>query len=120
MQNARYNYYDFPVSRSASPFANEKRANFFKLSFTQGGLEEFLGKLTDTLRLRQWEKKMPKPEPKRRLGILGIERDLKDEARKTDQQISEAFQDLKSLVEMAKPMVQLAKKISDKAAVSNF
>lgn len=48
---------------------------------------------------------------------MGIERDIKDEARKTDQQISEAFTDLKSLMEMAKPMVQLAKKISDKQAV---
>lgn len=87
------------------------------MGFTQGGLDEFLDKLMDTLRQRNWEKKAPKPEPKRRLGILGIERDIKDEARKTDKQISEAFHDLKSLVEMAKPMVQLAKKVSDRAAV---
>lgn len=103
---------------AASPFTNERHATFFKLGFTQGGLEEFLEKLADTLRQREWEKKATKPEPKRRMGILGIERDIRDEARRTDQQINEAFHDLKSLVEMAKPMVQLAKRISDKAAVS--
>ncbi|ODM88145.1 Vacuolar protein-sorting-associated protein 36, partial [Orchesella cincta] len=104
-----------PPSAATSPFINDTHATFFKLGFTQGGLDEFLTKVADTLRQKVWEKKAP-VEQKRRMGILGIERDIKDEFKKTDQKISEAFHDLKSLMEMAKPMVQLAKNISNRAA----
>ena len=47
-----------------------------------------------------------------RSGIGGIER-----AKATDTQISKAFEDLDQLMEMAKPMVSLAKNISGKIKV---
>ncbi|CAL8139638.1 unnamed protein product [Orchesella dallaii] len=104
-----------PRTADSCPFIKEKPTTFFKLGFTQGGLDEFITKFADILRQKTWEK-LPPAEHNRRLGILGIERDIDDEATRTEQKISEAFHDLKSLMEMAKPMVQLAKTISDKAA----
>jgi len=47
-----------------------------------------------------------------RAGIVGIERQLETNALVTQGKISEAFKDINSLIEMAKPMVQLAQKIS--------
>lgn len=55
---------------------------------------------------------------KYRAGIVGIERQLEKQARDTEKNISEAFQDLNSLMEMAKPMVQLANTICNKMKAS--
>lgn len=52
-----------------------------------------------------------------RAGIVGIERQLEKQARETEKNISEAFQDLNSLIDMAKPMVQLVTTISNKLKV---
>ncbi len=52
-----------------------------------------------------------------RSGIGGIEKSLEQRAKKTDSEISKAFQDLDKLMEMAKPMVSLAKSISGKIRV---
>ena len=52
-----------------------------------------------------------------RSGIGGIERSMEAKAKATDTQISKAFKDLDQLMEMAKPMVSLAKNISGKIRV---
>ena len=55
-----------------------------------------------------------------RSGIGGIERSMEAKAKATDTQISKAFKDLDQLMEMAKPMVSLAKSISGKIRVSRY
>ena len=59
------------------------------------------------------------PQRKRemRSGIVGIEKALEKRAQRTDKEISKAFQDLDRLMDMAKPMVSLAKNISTKIRV---
>ena len=55
------------------------------------------------------------PQPKAiRSGIGGIEKNLAAKAKITDVQISKAFQDLDALMEMAKPIVNLANNMSKK------
>jgi EAP30/Vps36 family. len=56
--------------------------------------------------------------PKMRTGIGGIERSIAQKSKLRDTEISKAFQDLEKLMEMAKPMVSLAKSISSKIRVS--
>lgn len=57
------------------------------------------------------------PSKQYRAGIVGIERQLEKQARDTEKNISEAFQDLNSLIDMAKPMVKLVTTISNKLKV---
>lgn len=57
------------------------------------------------------------PEIKTRTGIIGIERNLQERQKATDQSISMAFQDLRKLMEMAKDMVAISKTISTKIRV---
>ena len=57
------------------------------------------------------------PEIKTRTGIIGIERNLQEMQKATDQSISKAFQDLRKLMEMAKDMVSISKTISAKIRV---
>ena len=45
---------------------------------------------------------------------------MEAKAKATDTQISKAFKDLDQLMEMAKPMVSLAKNISGKIRVSRY
>ena len=52
-----------------------------------------------------------------RSGIGGIEKSMAQRTKHTDKEISKAFQDLDKLMEMAKPMVTLAKNISGKIRV---
>ncbi|XP_059093090.1 vacuolar protein-sorting-associated protein 36-like isoform X2 [Tigriopus californicus] len=96
-------------------------ANFVKLSFKQGGEKQFKAKLHDALEQKQWEivvrQKARGPSasmPKMRTGIGGIERSIAQKSKLRDTEISKAFQDLEKLMEMAKPMVSLAKSISSK------
>ena len=55
-----------------------------------------------------------------RSGIGGIERSMEAKAKATDTQISKAFKDLDQLMDMAKPMVSLAKNISGKIRVGSW
>lgn len=52
-----------------------------------------------------------------RSGISGIEKSMAAKSKLRDTEISKAFQDLDKLMEMAKPMVGLAKSISGKIRV---
>lgn len=48
-----------------------------------------------------------------RRGLVGIERQIEKDKDVTNKKISQAFQDIHSLMETAKPMVELIHKISD-------
>jgi len=86
-----------------------------KLGFTDGGLDTFFASLERTLSEQRWSKPLlPSAGGRYRAGIVGIERQREKEARDTTRNISEAFSDLKTLMESAKPMVALAATISTK------
>jgi len=90
--------------------------NFVRLAFKNGGMKNFTSKIQESLTQRRWQQMAPvrkPPQPKAiRSGIGGIEKNMAAKARNTDVQISKAFQDLDALMEMAKPMVALANKMS--------
>lgn len=110
---------------------DDSMKNFVKLSFKEGLDPDFIVQLSDAITLRAWES-MPAtpmstswsqsnssnvkrlPEIKTRTGIIGIERNLQERQKATDQSISIAFQDLRKLMEMAKDMVTISKTISTK------
>jgi len=89
-----------------------------RLAFKQGGQKQFANKLHQALAQRQWEIKIVRPVRKApvatRSGIGGIQKSMQKKLQQTDSEISKAFQDINKLVEMAKPMVGLAKSISNK------
>jgi hypothetical protein len=102
-----------------SPFQSNGSTKL-KLGFTLGGMEEFFPQLEQVLADRRWEKPLvPSAGGKFRAGIVGIERQMEKDARDTTKNISEAFQDLHSLMESAKPMVQLANAIANKIKVES-
>lgn len=90
--------------------------NFVRLAFKNGGMKNFTGHINAALSQRKWQQMAPvrkPPQPKViRSGIGGIEKNMAAKARSTDVQISKAFQDLDALMEMAKPMVALANRMS--------
>jgi len=90
-----------------------------KLAFKQGGQKQFSGKLHEALAHRGWEVKIVRhvrkaPTAPRTGGVGGIQKSMEKKLQQTDSEISKAFQDINQLVEMAKPMVGLAKSISNK------
>ncbi|XP_071452949.1 vacuolar protein-sorting-associated protein 36 [Hetaerina americana] len=103
-----------PVSRSIF--------NFIKISFKDKIESDFLTSLKDTLDTRKWEVQpvgvspaLNKVQPiKIRTGIVGIERQIHEKHKETDENISKAFQDLSKLMIMAKDMVNISKTISQK------
>nr|CAG4638587.1 EOG090X09MN [Cyclestheria hislopi] len=101
-----------PVSKSS--------ASHIKLSFTEGGMTQFLKHLRQAISARIWEKSVnPQPVPTRsgpaaRSGIVGIERKMQEKIKQTNENISVAFQDLKNLMDMAKDMVKLSQLMSNK------
>eukprot|EP00092_Neocalanus_flemingeri_P005064 GFUD01005445.1.p1 GENE.GFUD01005445.1~~GFUD01005445.1.p1 ORF type:complete len:379 (+),score=127.84 GFUD01005445.1:302-1438(+) len=96
----------------------KQKENFIKLSFRSGGQSEFYQYFQKSLQEKAW---VPKPVEVRgpvkreiRAGITGIEKKMNQRAKLDNSNISKAFQDLDQLMEMAKPMVKLAKNISAK------
>ncbi|GIY25005.1 vacuolar protein-sorting-associated protein 36 [Caerostris extrusa] len=90
--------------------------NYVKFSFRGGGDKEFFNALSDALAKKAWEDpsaSYPKGK-KYRAGIVGIERQIRDRNEATDGTISEAFEDLKCLMKMAKEMVMLSKSVIQK------
>jgi len=96
---------------------------FIKLSFRNGGQEEFGRALKNSLTLKDWEKvetpvekKVPQVVgiPQRHVGIAGIERKIQEKYEQTDETINMAFKDLDALIGKAKDMVALAEKFSKK------
>lgn len=92
--------------------------DYCKLSFRSGGQAEFFTLLQKSVSEKAW---IPKPAAAKvpvrremRAGITGIEKNLSKKNKQDTAKISKAFQDLDLLMEMAKPMVNLAKSISTK------
>lgn len=89
--------------------------HFVRLAFKNGGMKALMSKLLEALGHKKWQQNVRKPPSKViRSGIGGIEKNMAAKARHTDVQISQAFQDLDALMEMAKPMVTLANNLSKK------
>lgn len=94
--------------------------NYIKLSFRDGGQSESFKHLEAAMSRKLWVAPAPraasKQAPRRELrtGIGGIEKKMSAKNRMDQGNISEAFQDLNKLMEMAKPMVGLANSISSK------
>lgn len=109
--------------KSAGPNDNST-ANFVKLSGRNGMDEEFVRSLRETVTAKVWEISVAAqstgeagvklPRIKLRTGIVGIERNLQEKQKQTDDSIQLAFQDLNKLMTMAKDMVGLSKVISTK------
>ena len=113
---------DSPPPGSVSPQGNSSGSNFVRLALKQGGLRSLSDKLNEAVKQKQWNVLAPrnvirtgKNGPKQlRSGIGGIKKSMEQKQKQTDMQISQAFQDIDQLMEMAKPMVKLAKTISEK------
>jgi len=89
-------------------------------AFTKIGGKSNMADLQDlidrTVREQKWNVIPVRKHVKKeiRSGISGIEKKLHQKSQKDNQNISKAFEDLDRLMEMAKPMVNLAKSISTK------
>ena len=113
---------DSPPPGSVSPLGSSSSSNFVRLALKQGGLRSLSDKLNEAVKQKQWNVLAPrnvirpgKNGPKQlRSGIGGIKKSMEQKQKQTDMQISQAFQDIDQLMEMAKPMVKLAKTISEK------
>uniref|UniRef100_A0A914V3V3 Vacuolar protein-sorting-associated protein 36 n=1 Tax=Plectus sambesii TaxID=2011161 RepID=A0A914V3V3_9BILA len=105
---------------AASPFHS------VRLNFRQGGDEDFYKKFRDALERKTWlrtpsssssagsrQSGATQAAP-RAVGISGIERRLAEQNTRTQENISQAFEDLGKLMEMAKDMVSISKSISEK------
>lgn len=112
-----------PPAPDKAPGPSDKSlANFMKLSGRNGMDEEFVKSLNETVSAKVWEistNNQPgmdakSPRIKLRTGIVGIERNLQEKQKQTDDSIQLAFQDLNKLMTMAKDMVGLSKVISTK------
>lgn len=103
------------------------RESFIKLSGRNGVDETFTQSLYETHMARIWETSESQPEAgktadgvenvrriKLRTGIVGIERNMEERQKQTDENINLAFKDLKKLIESAKDMVTISKAISAK------
>lgn len=96
--------------------------NHIKLSFKEKTDSDFLQCIREVIQLRKWQVQSNSsiqstskaPPIKLRTGIVGIERQIHEKHKETDENISKAFQDLNKLMVMAKDMVNLSKTISQK------
>ena len=93
-------------------------SSFVKFSGPNGIANNFIQAMNETLMARVWQiseqvsSPSAPPRIKQRSGIGGIERGIQEKQKKTDQDISVAFQDLSKLIGMAKEMVATSKAIS--------
>lgn len=109
------------------PSVNED-TSFIRISFRKGGRDEFSRGLEEQLRQKEWEKLKSLPQARApppggsssrmRVGIMGIERDLREKQSRANAQVSEAFRDLDALIGKARLMVDMlnryAKKVEEK------
>lgn len=123
------------AGKQAGPF-DHSSYNFIKLSFKEGLDSQFVVHLGNAIMQRAWEfeqsfnvissmptsknngsSNLPLARIKPRTGIIGIERNIQEQQRATDESINIAFQDLRKLMGMAKDMVSISKTISAKIRV---
>lgn len=114
--------------KTPGPMDDSTGEIFIKLSGRNGIEDEFVQSLNETIAARIWEttaqneqeasaadaKDQPMRRIKLRTGIVGIERNLQERQKQTDENITLAFQDLSKLMTMAKDMVAISKAISSK------
>ena len=114
---------DSPPPGAVSPSGMQSGSNHVRLALKQGGMRSLADKLNEAIKQKQWNinvvpRNIIRPgkpgQKKLRSGIGGIEKSIEQKRKQTDMQISKAFGDLDQLMEMAKPMVKLAKTISEK------
>lgn len=101
--------------------------NYIKLSFREGYTNPIPSILSDLIQKKSWEASKSaqnsismKPQAaniKLRSGIVGIERNLQEKQKATDESINIAFKDLDKLMTMAKDMVRVSRTISSKIKV---
>lgn len=106
----------FITGKLIGPFENSK-SSFIKLSGKNGLDSNFVCALNETISAKVWEinnevKENEIPKIKLRTGIVGIERNLQEKQKNTDDTINLAFQDLNKLMILAKDMVAVSKSIS--------
>lgn len=97
-------------------------ASFIKLSAPNGITTNFVQALNETIMARVWQisetttlnAPTAPPRIKQRSGIVGIEKSILEKQKKTDAELTVAFQDLSKLITMAKDVVGLSKAISQK------
>lgn len=107
---------DLQSDKTPGPMEHSS-STFIKFSGPNGITQNFIQALNETLMARVWqinEASSPKSPPriKTRSGIGGIEKGILEKAKKTDENLSVAFQDLSKLIGMAKEMVNTSKAIS--------
>lgn len=93
-------------------------ASFIKFSGPNGIGTSFIQALNETLMAKVWQisdqiaSPSSPPRIKQRSGIGGIERNILEKQKKTDENLTIAFQDLSKLIGMAKETVATSKAIS--------
>jgi len=83
----------------------------------KSGIDQLNEMIVQAIKEEKWNYKQTSRFPQKkeiRSGISGIEKKLAEKTASDSKNISKAFQDLERLIEMAKPMVGLAKSISNK------
>ncbi|ESN97504.1 hypothetical protein HELRODRAFT_177933 [Helobdella robusta] len=96
--------------------------SFVRLSFTDGGHENFYERLNEAVMKKKWLQQPQLQPPQEssivnkasRMGIGGIERSLEMRRQERDTTISTAFEDLSNLMVKAQEMVTISKNLSNK------
>jgi ESCRT-II complex subunit VPS36 len=105
-------------------------SKYILLSFRKGGRDEFLAQLETQLKRKNWiayeekrkslqERNMASSQKQTKFdtksaGLTGIINRVESQNKATEKKLSEAFSDLNSLMDMARDMVDLAEKFSEK------
>lgn len=113
--------------KTPGPMDDSTGEIFIKLSGKNGIEDSFVQSLNETIAARIWEttenqpsatggrnENAPPPRIKLRTGIVGIERNIQERQKQTDENITLAFKDLSKLMTMAQDMVAISKVISSK------
>ncbi|XP_059912912.1 vacuolar protein-sorting-associated protein 36 isoform X1 [Gadus macrocephalus] len=115
----------YPVMANKEPGPyQQSKFPYIKLSFKEHGQIEFFRRLTEEMTQKRWETPVPQTistatgsqqtGKTRAVGIVGIERKIEQKRKETEQNISEAFEDLSQLMVKAKEMVELSRSIANK------
>uniref|UniRef100_A0A8C5CBT0 Vacuolar protein-sorting-associated protein 36 n=1 Tax=Gadus morhua TaxID=8049 RepID=A0A8C5CBT0_GADMO len=114
----------YPVTANKEPGPyQQSKFPYIKLSFKEHGQIEFFRRLTEEMTQKRWETPVPQTistatgsqtGKTRAVGIVGIERKIEQKRKETEQNISEAFEDLSQLMVKAKEMVELSRSIANK------
>lgn len=86
---------------------------FVKIAFKGSGFAQFKATLSQALQSQAWEAKSPL-ESEKAVGISGLMRRAENMQLKTEASLSDAFQDIDSLMSKAGEMVKLSEVISGK------